>query len=333
MLLIDSLYINNSGGLTLLKYLVKEIQKFNTDIFYLIDHRCSSHFLDIPDNKKCIMKASLLSRYNWYRKYGRNYKKIFCFGNIPPPIKLKCTVYTYFHNINLLNIPLTEPIKIKIISATKRFIFCRFKKNTDYWIVQTSNTKNELIKHLWENPQKVKILPFYNIEGADKCGKLDRDGFIYASNYTRQKNFEFVIKCWDMMAEHGYTPTLHLTLNYIPPQLLQLINCANKKGAKIINHGHLDTNELFSLYRKTKALVYAATNESLGLCIIEAIENGCDVIAPDLPYVYCICNPSSVFTLFSIKSFVKALQKYESEPSTTENLSTNKINELLNLLI
>lgn len=104
-----------------------------------------------------------------------------------------------------------------------------------------------------------------------------------------------------MMAEHGYTPTLHLTLNYIPPQLLQLINCANKKGAKIINHGHLDTNELFSLYRKTKALVYAATNESLGLCIIEAIENGCDVIAPDLSYVYCICNPSSVFTLLFYK--------------------------------
>lgn len=333
MLLIDALYINNSGGLSLLQYLVDEIEKRKNDTFYLIDYRCASFFYDIPDNRKCIMKASLFNRYRWYRKHCIGYDKVLCFGNIPPQVKIKAQVYTYFHNVNLLNIPNTEPLKVKIASRLKRFLFYSLKRNTDYWIVQTSNTQNELITHLCEVPDRVKVLPFYNIVGSYKEGFSNRNGYIYASNYTPQKNFEFVVDGWGKLAEQGLTPILHLTLNNMPQELLRKIDNANRKGAQIINHGHLSSDELFLLYRKTKAIVYAATNESLGLCLIEAMENGCDVIAPDLPYVYCICKPSCVFTLFSIDSFIYALQKYENESNVTTNLATNRLEEMLRLLM
>ena len=333
MLLIDSLYINNSGGLSLLHYLIDEIEKRKNDTFYLIDSRCASIFHDIPNNRKCIMKASLFNRYRWYRKHCIDYDKVLCFGNIPPQIKVKAKVYTYFHNINLLNIPNTEPVKVKIVSRFKRFIFYCLKQNTNYWIVQTTNTQSELINHLHEVSDRVKVLPFYNIVDSYQEGNNNRDGYIYASNYTPQKNFEFIIDSWDKLAELGVTPTLHLTLNKMPQKLLHKIDNANKKGAQIINHGHLNPDELFVLYRKTKAIVYAATNESLGLCLIEAMMSGCDVIAPDLPYVYCVCKPSYTFTLFSVDSFINALQKYENKPNMTINLAMNKLDELLHLLI
>lgn len=333
MLLIDALYINNSGGLSLLHYLVNEIEKRINDTFYLIDDRCATFFNEIPNNRKCIMKASLFNRYRWYRKYCMGYDKVLCFGNIPPQIKIKAQVYTYFHNINLLNIPSTEPLKVKIASRLKRFIFYSLKQNTDYWIVQTSNTQYELINHLCEVPNRVKVLPFYNIADTQQKGNGKRDGYIYASNYTPRKNFEFIVDCWERLAELGLTPTLHLTLSNAPQKLLHKIDCAKKKGAQIINHGHLSSDELFVLYRKTKAIVYAATNESLGLCLIEAMESGCDVIAPDLPYVYCVCKPSCVFTPFSMGSFIQAFKKYEKEPNVTKNLSTNRLDELLCLLM
>lgn len=333
MLLIDSLYINNSGGLSLLHYLIDEIEKRNNDTFYLIDCRCASLFHNIPNNRKCIMKASLFNRFIWYRKYCIDYDKVLCFGNIPPQIKIKAQAYTYFHNINLLNIPSTEPLKVKIASRLKRFIFYSLKRNTDYWIVQTANTQNELINHLHETPERVKILPFYNTGSLHQNAEGNRDGYIYASNYTPQKNFEFVVDGWGKLAEQGLNPTLHLTLSNMPQELLHKIDNANRKGAQIINHGHLSPDELFLLYRKTKAIVYAATNESLGLCLIEAMESGCDVIAPDLPYVYCICNPSCVFIPFSIDSFTCALHKYEKEPIATTNLAMNRLDELLHLLM
>lgn len=333
MLLIDALYINNSGGLSLLRYLVDEIEKCKNNTFYLIDCRCASFFHDIPNSRKCIMRATLFNRYRWYRKHCVGYDKVLCFGNIPPLIKVNAQVYTYFHNINLLNIPDTETLKVKVVSRLKRFIFYSLKQNTDYWIVQTSNTQYELINHLREVPDRVKVLPFYNIVSSYQRGNGNRNGYIYASNYTPQKNFEFIVDGWGKLAEQGFTPTLHLTLSYMPQDLLHKIDCANRKGAQIINHGHLSSDELFVLYRKTKAIVYAATNESLGLCLIEAMESGCDVIAPDFPYVYCICKPSCVFTLFSIDSFINALQKYENEPHATTNLVTNRLDELLRLLV
>lgn len=333
MLLIDSLYINNSGGLSLLRLLVDEIEKYTTNVFYLIDSRCASYFNDIPGDRKCILKASMIARYKWYTSTCMKYDKILCFGNIPPPIKLECQVYTYFHNINLLNIPSSEPINVKLASFLKKIIFNFLKRNTNYWIVQTSNTQNELVINLKESYDRIKILPFYKVNGFSKVNINDRDGYIYASNYTRQKNFEFIVDCWGEMAEKGLFPTLHLTLSNMPKKLFNRIESAKRKGAKIVNHGHLTHDELFILYRKTKAIVYAATNESLGLCLIEAMDNGCNVIAPDLPYVHCICKPSCVFTIFSIDSFISALIKYEDHSSVTINYSQNRLNDLLQLLL
>jgi glycosyltransferase involved in cell wall biosynthesis len=114
--------------------------------------------------------------------------------------------------------------------------------------------------------------------------------------------------------------------------LIAAIKAANAKGTNIINHGFLSHKELFDLYGTTKAIVYAATNESLGLCLIEAMENGCDVIAPDLPYVHSICKPSETFVLNSLKSFTQAIQRYEKESKRSILLVENKLEELISLI-
>jgi hypothetical protein len=39
MILIDALYINNSGGKVLLDYLIEELEKTDKEVFYLLDER------------------------------------------------------------------------------------------------------------------------------------------------------------------------------------------------------------------------------------------------------------------------------------------------------
>ena len=58
--LIDALYINKSGGLRLLHYLVSELKKRNVGFYLLADSRCSGMF----DYCKyvCYMNASLWER-------------------------------------------------------------------------------------------------------------------------------------------------------------------------------------------------------------------------------------------------------------------------------
>ena len=44
MVLIDALYINNSGGLRLLEYLVSVLQSRGIEFFLLADNRCRGVF-------------------------------------------------------------------------------------------------------------------------------------------------------------------------------------------------------------------------------------------------------------------------------------------------
>ena len=102
MLLIDALYINRSGGLRLLEYLVSQLKIRGVDFHLLADYRC----LHIFDNKCSVtyLKASLISRYKYYRRNKQKFSKVLCFGNLPPAVRLRIPTYTYYHNINLLTL-------------------------------------------------------------------------------------------------------------------------------------------------------------------------------------------------------------------------------------
>ena len=48
MILIDAIYINNSGGKVLLDYLVEKTEVEKIDCFYLFDDRCKNDYKFIP---------------------------------------------------------------------------------------------------------------------------------------------------------------------------------------------------------------------------------------------------------------------------------------------
>ena len=66
MILLDSIYINNSGGLMLLKYLVDCLEKSNIKVFYLFDKRTEDIFSTIPADKRKFLPAGIPERLKFY---------------------------------------------------------------------------------------------------------------------------------------------------------------------------------------------------------------------------------------------------------------------------
>lgn len=332
MLLVDALYINNSGGFRLLEYLVNELLRREIVFYLLADARCIGKFTQCKRIR--YMQASLWERKKYYQQHKNNFSSILCFGNIPAPIKLSVPVYTYFHNINLLTLSETHSLKVKAVSWLKREVFKHYKKNTDYWLVQTTNTAKELINHLGESSERVKLMPFYELpDGVSGIVKQPHgDDYVFVAVDVPGKSHKELLDAWGILHRKGVDKTLHLTVQDDSP-LVEMIKVSQNEGVKIVNHGIIPFPEVFELYKQSKAIIYPSHNESLGLGIVEAITAGCDVIGSDLPFLHSICKPSAVFNPYSAESIAEAVMSYESRKSKSSELTIyNHIDELVELL-
>ena len=331
-ILLDALYINESGGLRLLEYLVNELLARDLSFHLIADNRCKGVFDTLPSIEYKV--ASLRNRKAIYNCNLSNYTTVLCFGNIPPLVKLDIPVYTYFHNINLLTLAEAHSAKVKIVSWLKREVFRHYKKNTDCWLVQTSNTAKELVSHLGESPERVKLMPFYELpDGVSEIAiQPHGEDYVFVAVDVPGKSHNELLEAWCILHKKGVDKTLHLTVQDGSP-LVEKIKEAQNEGVKIINHGVIPFSEVFSLYKQSKAIIYPSHNESLGLGIVEAITAGCDVIGSDLPFLHSICKPSCVFNPYSAESIAEAVLTYENGNTKKSELTIyNHIDELVELL-
>ena len=122
MLLVDSVFINNGGGLVLLKYLVDYLESEFQDVFYLLDIRTEVYFKHIPVLRKKYISNSLMERHFFYQANKMKFDQVLCFGNLPPTIRLNSKVLVYFHQPLFLEIPKGFSFKNKFIYAMKQNI-------------------------------------------------------------------------------------------------------------------------------------------------------------------------------------------------------------------
>lgn len=337
MILIDALYINEGGGKILLDCLIKELEKTNETIFYLIDSRNKFVFKEIKSkNKIYYLEANIIKRHFFYKKYHVNFTKVFCFGNIPPTINLKCDVLCYFHNFNYLKIPIEFSVFQQIKHLFKIFFIKFFEKNVSLWLVQSSLVRKELQTTLDCTIDKIEILPFYS-RFKDKCKNDISRGlhnFIYVSSGLPHKNHLRLIDAFCRFYDKYQTGKLTLTINNSFTYLTKIIKNKQEAGYPIINTIFTDRISLQNAYLESNYLIFPSISESFGLGLIEALDNGCKIIGADLPYTYEVCEPSLVFNPNSIDSVFYALEK-----SVFDNIDIskpkikNKLTDLINLIV
>lgn len=334
MILIDAIYINNGGGKILLDYLIEVIESKKLKVHYLLDDRVRNNHPEIKINKVTYLKGNILKRHQFYLKNRKSFTKVLCFGNLPPSLQIDAKVYTYFHQKLFLDLPKNIPFTEKVIFKVKITIFKILKKYTNFWIVQTKVMKDSFLTNTPKlNSDKVIIVPFYPSLNNDFIENRKRDTFIYVSSGSPHKNHLNLLQAFRIFYDSNKVGELHLTIGDESIELNATISKMIADGYPIVNHGFVSRDSLGEIYGKAAFSIYPSLSESFGLGIIEAIENGCDMIGSDLPFMYAVCKPSLVFDPTKPESiamaFQAAIKKYQSP---TEQLVFNEIDTLIKLL-
>lgn len=339
MILIDATYINQSGGLQLLELLFKNIS--TNKILFLLDLRIINHDLIKQYNNInfTFIKPSEFSRLKYYLKNKTELKKVLCLANVPPPIKLKCEVYTYFHNVILVDEKLRSffSFKTRFYFKLKLLLIKWRKKNTDIWFIQTTNVRDLLISNLRISTDKIELMPFFDdtIALSEQRKNNCINSFFYPAVGLPHKNHSLILNIWEKLyLTENFNHPLHLTID-IKSDLGKIIDHLQKRGIPIINHGYLNKKEIIELYKECKYTIHPSLGESFGLVLIEAIQYGCVLIAPELPYVKAIVTPNYFFDINKPNSLIKTIKKalLDKECIKSKILIKNEISVLISQLL
>ena len=281
------------------------------------------------------MQANLMKRHQFYKANKFKFTKILCFGNLPPTLKTKAVVYTYFHQKLFLETPRNTLIKSKIIFKIKAAVLNLLKVKTDFWIVQTDAMKQLLINKLqFECTGQVLIIPFYpSLEIAEKKANA-KYNYVYVSAGTHHKNHMKLIEAYLIFyGSSDKKSELHLTIGDEFEILRDYIKVKVDLGYPIVNHGFVNRDALKEIYSVASFMIYPSLSESFGLGIVEAIESGCEVIGADLPYMHEVCEPSLCFDPNNVDDIVAVLKSSVSgEFLQTKKKIHNQLKDLLQLL-
>ena len=336
MLLIDSVFVNNGGGLVLLKYMVDFFEKSSLDVFYLFDYRTESTFNYIDVNRRVFISNSIIHRHKFYIENKDKFSNVICFGNLPPTIRLNSRVLVYFHQKLFLEIPREIPSLNKLNLFIKQNILNFVKNNADFWLVQTEDVKRNFSnKYLNNKFEKIIKLPFYpEINFSEVKVERNNKGFIYVSNSSPHKNHKKLIEAFCLAYDDVREGHLILTVPESDVEICSLVTEKHTLGYPIYNVGFLSREKLARLYLSHGYLIFPSLSESFGLGLVEAIDGGCKIIAADLPYTYEVCKPSLIFDPNSVESIkLSIIKALEEELPSSLKLIDNDISKLINILM
>lgn len=338
MLLIDAIYINTGGGKILLDYLIEELEKIDEQIFYLLDKRIEKEkYIVKSSNTILYLNSGFFDRINFYKKNKNLFSKVFCFGNIPPPIRLNIKVFTYFHGAAYIFLLKNDfSLKNRFLFFLKKKILSLWKNHTNKWIVQSLYVQQKMIEKYGENKNKIEIIPFYKSIRKDKnIDNLDKisNSFLYVSNAYPNKNHIRLIEAFCNFYDKYKIGKLILTVSEKFGEIKKLIDTKIQQEYPIKNLGYVSQDILIKSYIQSEFVIFPSTSESFGLGLIEGIEFGCKIISADLPYTYAVCDPSYVFDPLNIKSIEDSLFFVTHNEIKESVLKTkNHIKELIHLL-
>lgn len=343
MILIDAVYINQSGGKILLEYFIKIIHEKDLipNFVFLLDCRLDSPCLNkINQKQQFRISSSEGARRSFYKNLPDDISHVFCFANVPPPIKLKNRrVFILFHNALIIsNKNMHYDLKTQIIFFFKKLYIKNRTLDTYKWIVQTRNMSRLLSQGLNVHQDLIEILPFYEEKRFEKLNqKLESNNgeFLYVADGVKQKNHQILLEAWEMIFDNNKLPlVLHLT---IPPEFTLILNeiaRLQRKGVLIINHGRCNIKEIEGLYKNCNYFIMPSLTESFGLPLIEAAEAGCEIIAADLEYVYDIIRPLAIFDPNNKQDIAETIVSvyHGNYNNKTQVIVKNKICNLINLI-
>ena len=336
-LLVDAVFITVGGGLTLLEHLFNQLEDAKDDIYYLLDERIKKNNLKFfKKNNFRFIPGSIYSRHRFYKKNKNFFKSVFCLSNLPPTTKLNVPVYTLLHQYSYIKLPQEEKLLNKIKWFVKSLILSHYESNTNRWIVQSENVKNDFSKKYSIDNKKIDCLPFYNSKELEKIKvvKKKKNKFLYISFSYAYKNHLRLIKAFSIAYEKCQDGELHLTVDNNNKKLIRIISLYRGRGVPIYNHGITNFKQVTKLYSNSEYLIFPSTMESFGLPLIEAIHYQCKVLVSDLPFATAVCIPSLKFDPYDELSIANTIiSSINSDSKKSQLIVKDQTSDLIKLIL
>ena len=336
MILFDSTFVNSLGGINILITIIESIEFNKRRLFILIvDERNRKHNFEKYDgfNKILYCKNNLISRFLLINTLKNKFDIIFTLGNVPNIILSKKNQLTY--NMQSL---IFEYKKLKFPNNVRWF----FKSQVIKLLFMISNSdvavQTKTMQISFEDILKKKSIHdfpiFKEIKTPNTIKKRNQE-YVYISSAQEYKNVELLIRSFSRFQKLYSDQKLHLTISANHTKLNDLIENANSisKHSFIINHGSIINEEALDLLNKNVFLIHPSAIESFGIVLVEGSYMKNTIIAPDLNYVYDVCEPNITFKL-NEKSILDALllskkNEYISKPTIIKNKSKDLVNYLI----
>lgn len=336
MILIDAIYINSFGGLTILKTLInglKENKHHNNESFhFLIDKRIDESLLPEMKNYSYeLVRGDHSSRKKAYIKNIKLISKIICLANVPPIIQCRIPVLIYFHNLLLLENKLSYVSLQQFLFNNLKWIYIRYFNIRSYkWIVQTRYMQEKLSSKLKINKDKIEIIPFYEINDINYTHKDFNEkiiSFFCVTSNSRHKNLKRLVKAFKKASLNKnvyynlYITTTGKDLNMINKRIKYL--------------GSINRDKIKKYYSKSHYVILPSLVESFGLPIVEGIKSGSNIILSNINSLKEICKPSLNFDPLNTEDISRAFQNAATLNYKTKSSITikNEINNFIKLII
>ncbi len=330
--------IHRGGGLILLNEIIKILPR-NINFHLILDSRIKFKLSQRQNLHIKYVNPDFISRFFseiWLLKKVVAGDIVLSFGNLPPLFKLKAKSIVFLQNrylVDSLSI-LAFPFFTKIRIFIEKLWLKIFASNSNLYIVQTFSMKKLLSKYI-DNKVPIETVPFSKFFSHREIARVSssRNDFLYVASYEPHKNHIQLIHAWHDLAKIGIFPSLALTLDTKDFKDLQkyFFYKGQKYKLRIRNFSSLSHKELFSLYKKSQALIFPSKVESFGLPLIEAHLLNIPILASELDFVRDIVSPTETFDPNSSLSIARAVLRYLGEAK--EDFQLHRPSDFLNKIL
>lgn len=331
MILIDATFVASYGGINVLKTLIDSIENNEKKLFILfVDIRLKHLDFDIENFKRVLyVRNRIIERQLIFLEIEPQIKVVLSFGNVPLIVSKNIYQITFVQQYFVFNGSKINDLKLKIRWIFKGFIIRTLFKFTKSDIAVQTRTM-ALLANKINSGGKTYIFPIFKPLTLSK--KLDKTptNFIYISSAHSYKKIDFLIDAFNNHNEKHKDSVLYLTIE--DENIFKRFNKSNNKN--IINLGYVENNLINKILNSSYNMVHPSLAESFGLVLLEASFNGNAIIAPEMSYVYDVCEPSLTYNRHSLESLINALDVAVKKPlPPAKPLVQNKSRELILFLI
>lgn len=202
-----------------------------------------------------------------------------------PPAPRGVPLVPTLHDLQHLDLP---QFFSRTMIAYRKYFYERTARNAAAVITDSEFTKDRIVQHLGLEPERVFVAHLGVDTSAMTPNFGERRNFLlYPANAAAHKNHARLVEGVGML--HEQDPTLRLVLTG------GALDSLGPLPAWVDVRGRVPAEELQSLYRHARALVFPSLYEGFGLPPLEAMASGCPVVSSNAASLPEICGDAAVF--------------------------------------